>query len=288
MKTTGIIIFILLSFTILGKEVILVNSDSQVLTDYKTIVPQMEREKPDYVFMAGDNVQSGNSQLDWEEFLKINEGLIKITGGKFYSAIGNHELNAAKFYQNFPKASKKGWYSIETDDVYFILINSNLIKPKDIEEQTLWIEDELKKAKESKKFIALILHHPIYSLLNTANKNIKKQILPLLEKYKVDIVFQGHEHKFEKIKEKETVYLVVGGYLQKEIKNEDISEYAEKNKITYETSVENNKIKKVRFSNGVKIVDAKHYVKLITEENKLIVEIIDENNGKIDEFEIKH
>ena len=54
-----------------------------------------------------------------------------------------------------------------------------------------WLEEQLavNSIDPNVRYLAVTLHHPVFT--KTA---LKQHLLPLLRKYKVDIIFVGHEH----------------------------------------------------------------------------------------------
>ncbi len=67
-----------------------------------------------------------------------------------------------------------------------------------IEEQLKWIETTLKNSKAKWKIV--MGHHPVYVGTNKdeiEQLNLQERLLPILEKYNVDMTFAGHIHNFQ-------------------------------------------------------------------------------------------
>lgn len=60
-----------------------------------------------------------------------------------------------------------------------------------IKEHYDWLEEQLKKYSEdnSTAWLAVTMHHPPFTY-----SSLKQKFLPLIQKYKVDFIFVGHEH----------------------------------------------------------------------------------------------
>lgn len=63
---------------------------------YSINIKAMESRDPDFIAIAGDIVESGNEQRDWDEFWKHNAGRYSDIGGSvpILPAVGNHENHA--------------------------------------------------------------------------------------------------------------------------------------------------------------------------------------------------
>jgi hypothetical protein len=73
----------------------------------------------------------------------------------------------------------------------FVILNSN----QKIEEQSKWLEQVL--SENTKPWVVCSFHHPIFSTAkdrdNAALRNAWK---PIFDKYRVDLVLQGHDHTY--------------------------------------------------------------------------------------------
>jgi hypothetical protein len=67
--------------------------------------------------------------------------------------------------------------------------------PMYLEKQKVWLDSVLKH--DPKKWTAITFHYPVYSTKpNRDNENLRNHFKPLFDKYKVDIVLQGHDHAY--------------------------------------------------------------------------------------------
>jgi hypothetical protein len=200
--------------------------------------------------------------------------------------MGNHDGFSQGFYETFSVADKRGWYSIQSEDCYFLMLNGNSFKVSDLSEQAKWVEEEMKKAEAAGKFKIAVIHQPFFSLLGSSNKTLKKSLVPLFEKYGVNIVFQGHEHYYGKITENKVPYMVIGGYPQKRVEKSTIEGYTQEKGLKAEYIFEDGGIRKATLSDGSKIFNGKNYVKMTTSKEGLLVEGMDEKGEVFDSFKI--
>jgi hypothetical protein len=144
----------------------------------------------------------------------------KLHSTPFYSTQGNHEgycsFGAAEFYDAFyfPTNSASGteeWYSFDHGDVHFVVVNADLQSghtyyPGSV--QYNWLEADLAATKQPWKF--LFFHEPIRSsaihgrvddynfnqLLDTVD--LQSSIGVLASRYSVQMIFNGHDHDYER------------------------------------------------------------------------------------------
>ncbi len=75
------------------------------------------------------------------------------------------------------------------------------IDQQDTAKQIKWIDSVLANSKEKWKFV--MGHHPLYASDTASHNNsmeLRRQLQPLLEKYKVQAYFAGHKHAMEYLK----------------------------------------------------------------------------------------
>ena len=74
-----------------------------------------------------------------------------------------------------------------------INMNSNRM----LDEQAAWLDNVL--ASNPKTWTIVTFHHPIYSSSDRKkNKELRKKWKPILEKHGVDLVLQGHDHRYSR------------------------------------------------------------------------------------------
>jgi predicted MPP superfamily phosphohydrolase len=228
---------------------------------HQKMVNEIIKTKPAMVFHTGDLVTNGKNPDQWAAFNEIISGLIKIAD--FYPALGNHENNSPLFFDNFILPNNERWYSVEKDNLHFIVLDSN----SDCSigsEQYLWLEDDLQNINENIKFVIAIFHHPPFGTGHRTEdeKGLRQTILPLFEQYGVDIVFNGHNHDYERSLYHNIYYIVTGGGGAPLYNQARSSPYSQL------------------------FIKAHHFCKLFLINNQLIIEVYDINSNLIDRFVI--
>ena len=125
-------------------------------------------------------------------------------------------------------------YTVKYQDVDIIVLNST----DNLEEQTVYLEDTLSKSTAKWKIITC--HHSIFSPAKGRNFQFARDNWkPLLDRYNVDIVLNGHDHTYARghipVRDADesitgglgTVYITsVSGPKQYELDDEKLKEYA--------------------------------------------------------------
>lgn len=169
--------------------------------------------RPKAVFHMGDFVDHPLSADEWVASKRMIEELITVS--KFYLAIGNHdESHMVTVYFDFPEDNR--WYSVEFGNCHFTILDSN-INLREGSQQYEWLESDLKGIGDNIKFRIVVMHHPIFStgFHGMDSKNLRDTLVPLFERYKVDMVFSGHDHGYERSRYHGIYYIITSGGTEK-------------------------------------------------------------------------
>ena len=167
----------------------------------------------EFVLMMGDNMYGSQARRDFVDKFEIPYGPLLRMGIPFYAALGNHDDPDNRNYPPFNMDGRR-YYSVVRGAARFFFFDTNFMDG----EQIRWIDDALKTATEDWKIA--VFHHPIYSDGDRHGANVELRVVlePMLIKYGVDVVFSGHEHIYERIRQQKGVsYFIVGssGQLRK-------------------------------------------------------------------------
>jgi len=131
---------------------------------------------------------------------------------------GNHDARRYAFYNifDFPTHGEMGgvpshneyFYAIDNKNLHLVMIDSQLASLKKDSDLAKWLEKDLAATK--KQWIVVGFHHPPYtkgshdsdSMLDSGDRMIqmRENIVPIFEKYGVDLVLSGHSHVYERSK----------------------------------------------------------------------------------------
>lgn len=188
-------------------QTIVIMGDSRTNIEmYRAITEQVVLHHPKAVFHTGDMVSNGLKQDQWAEFHDATKKIRDIAS--FYPACGNHEMGVEPFLKQFPELGKVSWYSVNQAGLHWIILNSQQ-SLKQGSKQYKWLDKDLKSNKTA--FNVIIMHHPIYSSGGHAHELDSKDLRGLIEKYRVRLVFSGHDHLYERSFHEGTNYIVTGG-----------------------------------------------------------------------------
>lgn len=163
-------------------------------------------QRPSFLLHPGDLVSTGKNREHWlKHFFPGMRPLINHV--PFYPVLGNHEQNAKHYYDYVSLPDPEYYYAFDFGNARFFMVDTNQkVNPGSV--QFKWLEKELAASKAKWKFVCH--HHPPYSSDENDYGNLWKsnqgrhgdlrarELVPLYEKYGVDLVWNGHIHSYER------------------------------------------------------------------------------------------
>lgn len=164
-------------------------------------------ERPHFLVLVGDLTDGGQQhhKFEWnlEYFLGMNQLVSRVPT---FPVPGNGESDLHWYTRYHSLPLPKSHYSFRFGNAEFFMLDSNRPMGPGTE-QYQWLERELARSKARWKFAAH--HHPTYtsdeddygdtwkgpSRLGDLNP---RSVVPLYEKHRVDVVFFGHIHGYER------------------------------------------------------------------------------------------
>jgi 3',5'-cyclic AMP phosphodiesterase CpdA len=158
-----------------------------------------------FVLMLGDNLYNDDYQ---REFSVPYQGLLE-RGVLFYAALGNHDKDLQQHYKPFHMMDR-AYYAFTQGNVRFVALNSNY--PADAA-QLSWFDGAF--GDTGTKWRISFFHHPLYSSGSHGPQSreiIRPALEPALLRNRVNVVFSGHDHLYERIAPQQGIrYFVSGG-----------------------------------------------------------------------------
>ena len=158
-----------------------------------------------FVLMLGDNLYGSERPQDFvKKFERPYQPLLdeKV---EFDAALGNHDDQNQIYYKPFNLDGKR-YRTFKKGDVRFFVLDSNYLDP----EQLKWLEHELEGAGSDWKIA--YFHHPMYTSATRGPViELRAALEPMFVKYNVDVVFNGHEHLYERIYPQKGIYYFTEG-----------------------------------------------------------------------------
>jgi len=173
-------------------------SDSRTGTEVASeIARQMIRLVPDASFAlhAGDLVIDGDIEECWEEewWTPMRDLLLHCP---IYPTMGNHEEDSPFYYRYFSSLGGNGTnYSFDRGSAHFVVCKID----EGDSAQLAWLEEDL--ASNSNAGLTIVCHHvPPFSSTTSDTGGIpylQDSVVPLFEKYGVDLVVSGDIHSYQ-------------------------------------------------------------------------------------------
>jgi 3',5'-cyclic AMP phosphodiesterase CpdA len=160
----------------------------------------------DTVIMLGDNMYGSQKPQDFVDKFEHPYKALLDAGVRFYASLGNHDDQTNRFYKLYNMGGER-YYTYVKGNVRFFVLDSDLLDPR----QLAWIEAALKDSRDEWKIC--YFHHPLYSDGRTHGSSVDLRVVlePLFIKYRVNVVFSGHDHVYERIKPQKGIYYFVSG-----------------------------------------------------------------------------
>ena len=184
------------------------DAQNDILDHWSRVIRMAYQTAPNASFAihAGDLVNTAHRDHEWAQWFKA--------GGFLHSqwtaipAVGNHEFSSVnggsrrvsiQWRPQFTLPVEKSLdpelhetvYSVDYQDVRIIVLNSN----ENLEQQTKYLEAKLKNCTAKWKIVTC--HHSIFSPARGRDfKFARQNWKPLLDKYNVDLVLNGHDHTY--------------------------------------------------------------------------------------------
>jgi hypothetical protein len=160
--------------------------------------------KARFIIHAGDLINNAEKDGEWGEWFAAGGWLnamipnVPIPGNheQAKSETGSRRLShhwrpSFALPENGPVGLEESCYTFVYQNLRVIGLNSN----EQIELQAKWLEGVL--ARNQSPWVVCTFHHPIFSTaMDRDNPELRASWKPILDKYRVDLVLQGHDHAY--------------------------------------------------------------------------------------------
>lgn len=179
----------------------------------------LERSAAEFALLPGDIIYSRGEEehYDLRFFEPYRGSLGRIT---FWPALGNHDVGskdgaAALAVFDVPLNGPAGLqggrnYSFDYGNAHIAAIDSNASAETLKNVIGPWLEKEMATSKATWRFV--FFHHAPYSSSGHGeNAKMRDTMVPFFARSKIDIVFAGHDHSYERTRPMNGVTYVVSG-----------------------------------------------------------------------------
>ena len=178
----------------------------------KQMLSAYQKSSYDFVLASGDNIYpNGAARHFVKKFEEPFRGLLR-NDVKFHTVFGNHDVQEGRQDQRgYPLFNMEGrhYYTLRRGNG---LVDIFMLDTTDYDSvQAGWFENDLRTSTARWKIV--VMHHPLYSSGKKHGSSVKlrRKIEPLLSQYKVNVVFAGHDHIYERVKPQHGVQHFVTG-----------------------------------------------------------------------------
>jgi phosphodiesterase/alkaline phosphatase D-like protein len=184
---------------------------------YNEALGYLKNNKLNLWLLLGDNAYRSGTQEQYnknmfEPYKEVVKYLVP------WAINGNHDARRLAFYNifEFPTNAESGgvasgsekFYAIDSGNLHLVMLDSQSENLGANAAMAKWLEKDL--AQVSQQWIVVAFHHPPYTDgSHNSDKTsdsggrlveVRQEILPILEKYGVDLVLSGHSHGYERSK----------------------------------------------------------------------------------------
>lgn len=186
----------------------------------RTMKGAMEHD-PLFISFGGDFVDDGTSQKQWDDMFEACKEVLPYV--PVLPVAGNHEKSAVNYYAQYALPGNERWYGMVVGNAvianledcwsgagmagsYGIACNGTMIADKSIGETQKQFMNDLFGANSSLPWKFATHHRPTYSETTdlthggSFNKDLKSLWGPVFEQHNVTMVFNGHDHYYQRHK----------------------------------------------------------------------------------------
>ncbi len=181
------------------------DAQNNIRSMWSRVIREAFSDAPKAAFLlhAGDLINRAEADAEWGEWCGAGAWLnammpnIAIPGNHEQakrddgSKLSHHWRPQFEFPSNGPEGLEETCFTLVYHNVRIIGLNSN----EQQELQSDWLEDVL--SKNESEWVVCTFHHPIFSTgKDRDNAELRGLWKPIFDKYKVDLVLQGHDHTY--------------------------------------------------------------------------------------------
>lgn len=180
---------------------------------HAAVAESIAARSPNFVVNVGGAVSNGSSYDEWRrDYFDPADSLVHTTPA--YLCRGEGETNNPWLGRFTALPGNGCYYSFREASGFFVILDSN--KPMTPgSEQLRWLEQEVKSdAAQNARWRFCFFHHPAYTERGgnyDGTKEIRKFVMPLLERAGFQIVFSGKVAAYERGELNNLVHVLTGG-----------------------------------------------------------------------------
>ncbi|RCS49176.1 metallophosphoesterase [Bremerella cremea] len=182
------------------------DAQNDIRSKWSRVIREAYSDAPKAAFMlhAGDLINHAENDAEWGEwfgagsFLNAMIPSVPVPGNHEQAKQENGERRLTHHWrpsfalpENGPAGMEETCYTLSFGNMLIVAMNSS----EDLEVQAKWLTKVLQD--NDKPWVVCTFHHPVYSTgKGRDNEKLRNTWKPIFDKYKVDLVLQGHDHTY--------------------------------------------------------------------------------------------
>jgi len=184
---------------------------------FTQLIQKILKREPRFIIHLGDMISRPNEK-EWKGFFEISKAI----DIPFFPVVGNHEVadttrGEEMYRKQFILPEEKTYYAFQTGGALFVILDSEKGKRKIMDDQWLWLKGILSSSNTPLKMV--FIHRPLFPPVDSLKlgKAMDKHPLArddlhqLFVKTKVKAVFQGDDHRYDRMVKDQILYIITGG-----------------------------------------------------------------------------
>lgn len=159
---------------------------------------QMLEAGAQFVLFSGDAVEAGPSQAQWDGFYRAAEPTF--SRAPFIPANGNHDLLVVEYLGQLALPEGEDIYHLRYGNALIISMTDVTFEPGAVRGRYRDYLETILQEHEDAEWKILVNHRPFFSASTRhgSASDLQSDWMPVLDRYGVDLVFNGHDHNYER------------------------------------------------------------------------------------------
>jgi hypothetical protein len=163
--------------------------------------------RPELGVVCGDVVYEKGSSRDYDVRL-MHPWRDLLCNTTLWPALGNHDWGSPpekNWEVEWHLPNNEHWYSFDRGNAHFVALDTGDGGIFDLRNQVRWLEEDLAR-NQGAEWTFVYFHRPgITCTYKKDSKAVIEHFLPIIDRWRVDVVFAGHAHTYERL------YPIAGG-----------------------------------------------------------------------------
>ncbi|MBM4339892.1 MAG: hypothetical protein FJ110_10135 [Deltaproteobacteria bacterium] len=184
---------------------------------YPQLLARILERKPDFIIHLGDMVNRP-TEKEWQQFFHLSRPITV----PFFPVAGNHDVGITPrgeemYNKQFVLPEGKAYYSFHVGQGFFIILDSENGKGRISDDQRHWLKEIMESSDFT--FKLAFLHRPLFLPADSFKRGStmdkypsdRDQLHQFFVKAKVNAVFAGDDHRYDRREKDGIVYIISGG-----------------------------------------------------------------------------